>query len=48
MYLSEKSRLRAKMLDLKKKTENDGKEIVIKEGKLMIDATVVDKNVFFS
>ena len=48
VYLSEKSRLRAKMLDLKKKPENNGKKIVIKEGKLMIDATVVDKNIFFS
>ena len=29
-------------------TENDGKEIMIKEGKLTVDATVVDKNIFFS
>ena len=36
------------MLDLKRKPENDGKEIMIKEGKLTVDATVVDKNIFFS
>ena len=48
VYLSEKKRLRTKMLDLKKKPENDGKEIMIKEGKLTVDATVVDKNIFFS
>ena len=46
VYLAEKSRLRAKMLELKKKPENDGKEIMIKEGKLMINAAVVDKNIF--
>ena len=48
VYLAEKNRLRRKMMELKRMEENNTKEIVIKDGKLMIDATVVDKNTFFA
>ena len=48
VYLAEKSRLRQKMRELKKMDENKLKEVVIKDGKLMVDATVVDKNTFFA
>ena len=48
VYIAEKKRLRKKMFDLKKIEENESKEIVIKDGKLLMDGVVVDKNTFFA
>ena len=46
VYLAEKNRLRKKMLELKKVEENKTKEIIIKDGKLLMNGVVVDKNTF--
>lgn len=48
VYLAEKNRLRKKMLELKKVEENKTKEIIIKDGKLLMNGVVVDKNTFFA
>ena len=47
VYVSENNRLRNKMTDLRKLPENAGKDIFIKDGKLTINGSVIDKNLFF-
>ena len=47
VYVAENNRLRKKMGDLRKKPENKEKDILIKDGKLTVQGTVVDQNLFF-
>ena len=47
VYLAENNRLRKKMAELRKLEENAGKTITIKNGKLSVDDTVIDQNLFF-
>ena len=46
VYQKENERLYKKMVDLKKDAANEGKEIKITNGKLLIDSVEVDKNTF--
>ncbi len=47
VYVAENNRLRKKMNDLRKVPENKEKEVLIKDGKLMINGITVDQNLFF-
>ena len=47
VYVSENNRLRKKTSDLRKLPENAGKETFIKDGKLTINGSIVDQNLFF-
>ena len=47
VYAAENNRLRKKMINLRKEEGNDQKTIMIKDGKLTIDGSVVDSNLFF-
>ena len=47
VYAAENNRLRRKMVDMRKLPENKDKEVIIKDGKLTINGTIVDKNLFF-
>ena len=47
VYIAENYRLRRKMNELRKVEGNDQKTITIKDGKLTIDGSVVDSNLFF-
>ncbi len=47
VYVAENHRLRKKMVDLRKLPENKDKEILIKDGKLTVQGSVVDQNLFF-
>ena len=46
-YVAENARLRKKMVNLKKAPENENKQVLIKNGKLMINEVMVDQNLFF-
>ena len=47
VYVSENNRLRKKMTDLRKLPENAEKDIFIKDGKLTINGSIIDQNLFF-
>ena len=47
VLVHENNRLRRKMKDLKKLESNNGKEIKLLKGKLLIDNSVVDQNMLF-
>ena len=47
VYLAENNRLRKKVADLKKKQGNENKDIKIHDGKVLVDNTPVDRNLFF-
>ena len=47
VYAAENFRLRKEFKALKENPENAGKSVVFKDGKIMIDEVVVDKNYFF-
>ena len=47
VYINENNRLRAKKKKLEKMPENANKTVTIKDGKLTINGTVVDQNLFF-
>ena len=47
VYIAENNRLRKKMTNLRKEDGNDQKTITIKDGKLTVDGTIVDSNLFF-
>ena len=47
VYVSENNRLRVRMKKLQKLPENINKIIVIKDGKLTVNGTIVDENLFF-
>lgn len=47
VYAAENNRLRMKTTDLWKKPEYNGKEILIRDGKLMVNGVTIDQNLFF-
>ena len=47
VYISENNKLRTEMKKLKALPENKDKTVVIKDGKLTINGTKVDENLFF-
>ena len=47
VYVGENNRLRSKMKRLQKMPENKDKTILIKDGKLTVNGTPVDENLFF-
>ena len=47
VYVGENNRLRSKMKKLQKMPENKDKTILIKDGKLTVNGTPVDENLFF-
>ena len=47
VYVAENNRLRAKMTKLRREDVDRQKTIMIKDGKLSVDGTVVDSNLFF-
>ena len=47
VYAGENNRLRVKMKKIQRDPENANKTVIIKDGKLTIDETIVDENLFF-
>ena len=47
VYVGENNRLRTKMKKIKQMPENVDKTVIIKDGKLTVDGTIVDENLFF-
>ena len=47
VYVNENNRLRTKMKKLQNVPENANKTIIIKDGKLTVNGTIVDENLFF-